>query len=184
MRFLPVALLAATPAFAADEYGFFSLRNTDFIVLLGFLVFIGVLVYFQVFRRVGELLDKRADGIRSDLDEARSLREEAQALLASYERKQREVEEQADRIVKNARAEAETAAEEAKAELARTVERRLAGAEEQIASAEAAAIAEVRERAIQVATQAAAAVIAERMDGQRADTLIDQSIETVGAKLH
>ena len=184
MRYLPVALLTATPALAAGEYGFFSLRNTDFIVLLGFLVFVGILFYFKVPSTVAGLLDKRADGIRAELDEARSLREEAQALLASYERKQREVEEQAGRIVASAREEAERAAEDAKAELSRTVERRLAGAEEQIASAQAAAVAEVRERAIRVATQAAAEVIQARMGADRADALIDRSIETVGAKLN
>ncbi|PRY93552.1 ATP synthase F0 subcomplex B subunit [Hasllibacter halocynthiae] len=183
---IPVAMtfLAATPALAAGDYGFFSFRNTDFIVLIGFLVFLGILLYFKVPSTVAGLLDKRAAGIRSDLDEARGLRDEAQTLLASYERKQREVEEQAGRIVKNARAEAETAAEEARAELERAVARRLAGAEEQIASAEAAAVAEVKNRAIEVATRAAAAVIAERMDAQRADALIDDSIRTVGAKLH
>ena len=63
------------------------------------------------------LLDKRAEGIKSDLDEARALREEAQTLLASYERKQREVAEQAERIVTQAKADAEAAAEEAKANL-------------------------------------------------------------------
>ncbi|MGR3541240.1 MAG: F0F1 ATP synthase subunit B [Hasllibacter sp.] len=183
MRYLPVALMAATPALAAGET-FFSLRNTDFIVLLGFLVFLGILFYFKVPSTVAGLLDKRADGIRTELDEARSLREEAQALLASYERKQREVEEQAGRIVASARDDAERAAEEAKAELARTVERRLAGAEEQIASAQAAAVAEVRERAIQVATQAAAEVIQSQMGAAKADALIDRSIEAVGAKLN
>ena len=95
------------------------------------------------------MLDKRADGIRTDLDEARGLREEAQALLASYERKQREVQDQADRIVAQARAEAEAAAEQAKADLRQSIDRRLAAAEDQIASAEAAAVREVRDRAVQ-----------------------------------
>ena len=80
----------AAPAFAAGDR-FFSLANTDFVVLLAFLLFVGVLVYFEVPGRVLQMLDKRATGIRSDLDEARALREEAQTLLASYERKQVEV---------------------------------------------------------------------------------------------
>ena len=81
--------LIASPALAASG-PFFSLRNTDFIVLLAFLVFIGVLVYYRVPQIVGGLLDKRAEGIRNDLAEARRLREEAQEIYASYERRQRE----------------------------------------------------------------------------------------------
>ena len=92
------ALSAASPAFAASG-PFFSLGNTDFVVLIAFLVFIGVLIYFKVPAMIGGMLDKRAEGIKSELEEARALREEAQKVLATYERKQKEVQEQAERIV-------------------------------------------------------------------------------------
>ena len=100
MRILVTALFAAaaSPALAAD-YPFVSLRNTDFVVLIAFLIFIGILVYYKVPAMVGGLLDKRAMNIRAELDEAKALREEAMALLASYERKQKDVQAQADRIV-------------------------------------------------------------------------------------
>lgn len=179
-----VAGLAATQGHAASEYGFFSLRNTDFIVLLGFIVFIGVLVYFKVPGMVGGMLDKRAEQIRADLDEARALREEAQKLLASYERKSREVQEQADRIVRQAREESETAAAEARAALEHALARRLRAAEEQIASAEQSAVREVRDRAVQVAIAAAAEALAKGMSAADASARIDASIKEVAAKLH
>ena len=187
MRHLaPLALiLAGSPALAAAEgKPFVSLANTDFVVLIAFILFIGVLIYFKVPGKVGEMLDKRAADIRSDLDEARSLREEAQALLASYERKQKDVQEQADRIVANARDEAQAAADQAKDDIRRSVERRLAAAEEQIESAQAGAIREVRDRAITVAIAAAREVAAAEISAERAQALIDQSIDTVDAKLH
>ena len=109
------ALVLATPAYAASG-PFFSLGNTDFVVTLGFIGFILVLIYFKVPGMLGKMLDQRADGIKNELDEARSLRDEAQSILASYERKQKEVQEQAARIVEGAKAEAEAAAEQAKAE--------------------------------------------------------------------
>ena len=184
MRYLIPLLLMAGPALAAGDKPFFSLKNTDFIVLIAFLVFVAFLVYMKVPGMLMGMLDKRADGIRAELDEARKLREDAQAVLASYERKSREAEEQAKRIVETARRDAEEAAEQAKVDLRASVERRIKGAEDRIASAEAAAVKAVRDRAIQVATAAAAEVIGERMDGGRRDQLIDQSIETVSAKLH
>ena len=175
--------LAATPASAASG-PFFSLGNTDFVVLLAFILFLVVLVYFNVPSLLAGMLDKRADGIQSELDEARALREEAQTLLASYERKQREVQEQADRIVAQAKAEAQESAEQAKADLAKSLERRMAAAEEQIASAEAAAVKEVRDRAITVAVAAARDVIAKQMTADQSSKLIDDAIKDVGAKLH
>ncbi|WP_207208047.1 F0F1 ATP synthase subunit B [Salipiger sp. IMCC34102] len=185
MRYLliPLFALTASPALAAGDV-FFSLANTDFVVLLAFLLFIGILVYFKAPSQAARMLDKRAEGIQSDLDEARALREEAQTLLASYERKQKEVQEQADRIVENARADAQRSAETAKAEIERSIDRRLSGAEEQLAAARAEAIRDVRDRAIMVATAAAKEVVANNIDGRRADALIDESIETVKAKMH
>ncbi len=177
------AALLASPAMAAEK-PFFSLQNTDFVVLIGFICFIGILVYFKVPAMVTKMLDARADGIRKDLDEARALREEAQTLLASYERKSREVNEQADRIVANAREEATEAAENSKAEIKRSVERRLAAAEEQIAAARAAAVKDVRDQAVAVAIAASREVIAKQMSADERNKLTDEAIGTVEAKLH
>jgi F-type H+-transporting ATPase subunit b len=178
-----IAMTAASPALAASG-PFISLRNTDFVVLLGFLLFIGILFYFKVPSMIAGLLDKRAEGIRADLAEARALREAAQDLLATYERRKREVQEQADRIVTEARAEATKAADKAKADLKLSIARRLAAAEEKIASAEAAAIRDVRHAAIGVATAAARDLLAKGMTAQNGAAMIDASITEVGAKLH
>ena len=180
---LPAIMLTATPAFAASG-PFFSLANTDFVVTLAFLLFIGVLFYFKVPGLVGGLLDKRAEGIQSELDEARALREEAQSILASYERKQKEVAEQAEMIVKNAKSEAQAAADQAREDIKTSIVRRLQLAEEQIASAEASAVKEVRDRAVSVATSAASDVIASGMNAKDAGNLIDLAITDVGDKLH
>ncbi|SDH90260.1 F0F1 ATP synthase subunit B [Alloyangia pacifica] len=175
--------LMASPALAASG-PFFSLRNTDFVVLLGFLLFLAVLVYFKVPKTLGGLLDKRADGIRNELEEARALREEAQTLLASYERKQREVQEQADKIVAQAKIDAESAADQARKDLDVSIARRIAAAEEQIKSAETSAVKEVRDRAISVAVAAASDVIAKQLGADDKAKLVDSSIKEIGAKLH
>ncbi len=174
---------AASPAFAAKG-PFFSLGNTDFVVLLGFIVFIAVLFYFKVPGMIGGALDNRAEGIKSELDEARALHEEARSLLASYERKQREVQTQADAIVAAAKDDAALAAEQAKVDLEKSIARRLAAAQDQIASAEASAVKEVRDRAITVAVSAANAVLAKQMTATQANKLIDAAIADVGEKLH
>ncbi|GGE41875.1 ATP synthase subunit b [Primorskyibacter flagellatus] len=177
------ALLAASPAAAATG-PFFSLHNTDFIVLLAFILFVVVLIYFGVPGMIGGMLDKRADQIKAELDEAKSLREEAQALLASYERKHKEVQAQADRIVATAKTEAAEAATQAKKDLEVSIARRLAAAEDQIASAEASAVKEVRDQAVVIAVAAAREVIAGQVKAADANKMIDDAIDTVSAKLH
>ncbi len=177
------ALTAASPAFAADG-PFFSLRNTEFVVLLAFILIIAVMMFLKVPSKIGEMLDARAHGIQSELDEARALREEAQELLASYERKQREVQEQADRIVEQAKHDASEAAKAAKDDLENSIARRMKAAEEQIAQAESGAVREVRDRAIAVAISAAQEVVAKNMKAADSNKLIDDAIKEVGTKLH
>lgn len=178
-----LALTSASPAFAAGGK-FLALDNTNFVVLLAFILFIGVLLYAKVPGMLSGLLDKRADDIKSELDEARALREEAQTLLASFERKQQEVKEQAARIVTHAKEEAVVAAEQAKEDLSASIARRLAAAEDQIASAQASAVKDVRDQAIVIAVAAANDVIAKQMTATEGNKLIDAAIAEVETKLH
>jgi F-type H+-transporting ATPase subunit b len=185
IRLAAALTLAASPALAAVEgKPFFSLYNTDIVVAIAFLLFIGILVYYKVPGMIGGMLDRRAEQIRSDLDEARQLREEAQQVLASYERKLREVKDQARRIVERATEEARAAAAQAERDIAAQVARRLAAAEEQIAAAESDALRNVRNRAAAVAVAAAAEVIAQQMSDVEAGRLIDVGIGEVEARLH
>ncbi|MDZ7905228.1 MAG: F0F1 ATP synthase subunit B [Cypionkella sp.] len=183
-RFAILALtVAASPAFAATG-PFFSLRNTNFVVLLAFLVFVGILIWKKVPALIGGMLDKRAAQIEADLTEARALRDEAKALLASYEKKQKDVAEQSARIIASAKEEAEAAAAAAKDDLTKSIARRLAAASDQIASAESAAIATVRNQAISVAVAAAGEVLAKQSNASNTSASIDAAIAAVDAKFH
>ena len=184
MKKLSILLaLLASPAMAASG-PFFSLQNTNFVVLIAFIAFIGILIYAKVPAKLTGMLDARAATIKAELDEARSLREEAKSILATYERRQKEVQEQADRIVSQAREEALAAAAQAKADLKASIARRLASATEQIASAEAAAIRQVREQAVSVAVAAAGDVLSKQMTADAASASIDEAITQVEARLH
>ena len=155
-----------------------------FWVLVAFLIFVGVLLYYGVPAMVGKMLDERADGIRRELDEARKLREQAQALLADYQRKAREAENEAKSIIDQAKREAEAMASETKKTLAESIERRSKQAEDKIARAEAQAISEVRATAVNTALAAAERMLKTRVPGQVGDNLIDQSIKDLKGKLN
>lgn len=180
ISFLAAALIAS-PAFAAGDK---LLDDTNLVVLISFILFIAVLLYLKVPKTVGGMLDKRAEGIKAEIDEARALREEAQTILASFERKHKEVETHVEGIIAHAKAEAELAAEVAKEDLKNSIARRLQAAEDQIQSAEDGAVREVKDKAVTIAVVAARTVIAGKMSDDATDGLIDAAITEVGAKLH
>ncbi|HUS98228.1 MAG TPA: ATP F0F1 synthase subunit B, partial [Hyphomicrobiaceae bacterium] len=126
----------------AAELPFFERPETW--VGVAFFIFVGLLIYYGVPKLIGKALDDRADAIRNELDEARRLREEAQSLLADYQKKAREAEDEAQGIIDQARREAEALAAETRNSLQESVVRRGKQAEEKIARAEAQALTEVR----------------------------------------
>jgi len=155
-----------------------------FWVFLGFLVFLALLVYLKVPSKLAAALDTRSAKIKSDLDDARKLREEAQALLAEYKRRFGEAESEAQAIVKQAQQEAEALTAEAKTRVEDYVTRRTRAVEQRIAQAETQAIADVKSRAIDVAAAAAARILAESAKGETGDALVARSITAVRSNLN
>jgi F-type H+-transporting ATPase subunit b len=160
------------------------LETPEFWVGVSFFGFVGVLIYFNVPRVIAAALDKRAETIRKELEEARRLRDEAQAILADYERKQRDAETEAQDIVRLARSEAEAYAEETRRALEESLARRTRLAEDKIARAEQQATAEVRAAAIEASVAAAEALIRRKLDEPTAAKLVDDGIQGLHGKLN
>jgi F-type H+-transporting ATPase subunit b len=158
-------------------------QDPAFWVAVAFVAFVGVMIKAAYGKIIGAL-DDRADGIKKEIEEALKLREDAQALLASYQRKQRDALAEADDIIAQAKIEAERMAVEAAKSLEEELKRRTDMAIEKIAQAEAQVVQEVRDTAIEVAIKAAAQLIAENVDEAKAANLIDASIADIEGKLH
>jgi F-type H+-transporting ATPase subunit b len=156
----------------------------EFWVAVAFVIFVGVLAYVGVHRTAAEALDRRAARIKAELDEARRLREEAEKLLAAYQKKRDEAEQEAATIVAEARAEAERTAAESHAKMEEFVARRTKIAETKIAQAEAQAVADVRAAAADAAVAAAEKILIDAAKGKVADDLVAQGIAEVKAKLN
>lgn len=157
--------------------------NAEFWAIVSLFVFLGLLIYLKVPQMIGKTLDKRIGEIEKDLDEARRLREEAQALLAEYERKRKAAETEAQDIVAAARDDAERMTEEANASLEEMIARRTRAVEEKIAQAEAQALSEVRSRSVDVAAEAARILLAKQVE-DKGNEMIDQAIKEVSARLN
>ena len=158
--------------------------DATFWVGAAFVLFVGILVYLKVPGMLTGALDERAKKISNDLDQARELREEAQVLLATYQRKQRDALKEAEEIIAHAKEEAMREAEQAAKKLEEVVARRQQAALNKIALAEAQAENEVRDTAIEIAIAAATAVVAQQVRGDRADALVDTAIQDLRRHLN
>jgi F-type H+-transporting ATPase subunit b len=159
-------------------------EDLSFWALVGLIIFIGIVLYFRVPKMVAGILDKRAETIRNELDEARRLREEAQGLLAEYQRKAREAEHEAEEIIEQARREAVAYAADAVRKTDEYVARRTKIAEQKIVQAEAQALQEVRGLSTDVAIAAAERILRAKVAGTEAERLVTGAINEVKARLH
>ena len=158
--------------------------DATFWVGAAFVLFVGILFYLKVPGMLTSALDERAKKISNDLDQARELREEAQVLLATYQRKQRDALKEAEGIIAHAKEEAIREAEQAEKKLEEAIARRQQAALNKIALAEAQVENEVRDTAIEIAIAAATAVVAQQVRGDRADALVDTAIQDLRRHLN
>jgi len=155
----------------------------EFWVAVAFVIFVA-LVWKKASAAITGMLDARAEKIRADLDEAQRLREDAQALLASYQRRQRDALKEAEAVLAHAREEAERLRSQAGTDLEASLKRRENQAMARIAQAEAAALAEVRNLTVDVAVSASRRILETGIQPAQADKLIEQSITDLPKHLH
>jgi F-type H+-transporting ATPase subunit b len=159
------------------------LQSTTFWVAVAFVIFIGIVAYFGG-QSILRMLDARGEKIRKDIDEAEKLREEAQRQLADYKKKQREAQREAEEIIEHAKTEAKRMRERAERDLEEQLKRRERLTMEKIEQAEAQALAEVRNRAADIAVRATEQLLRDNMSDQHQKQLVDSTIEGVRKNLH
>ena len=159
------------------------LNSPEFWVAVGFVILMAAIAK-PIGKAFAAMLDARSDRIKQTLDEATQLREEAQHLLVEHQRKQRNAVQETEAMLAKAKEESERLAAEAAANLEITLRRREEMAHEKIARAEAEALQQVREIAVDVAVAAARKLIAEKLDDDRRSALVDAAISELPDKLH
>ncbi len=159
------------------------LATPEFWVAVSFFLFLGLVFYFGVHKKIGQALDARAAAIAKEIDEAGTLREEAEGVLADYRIKQGNAAKEAQAIVDLATKEAEALAAETSRNMKEQFERRMKLAEDKIVRAESDAVNDVRAAAADAAVAAAQVVIAGKMTAATSDKLVKQGIDTLKSEL-
>ena len=160
------------------------ITEPEFWVAVSFFIFLGVVFYFGVHKKIASALDARSAAIATELAEARHLRDEAEKVLAEYRRREGEAEKEAESIIALAAKEAEMLATETRKSVKEHFDRRMKLAEEKIARAEAEAVREVRSVAVDAAVAAAQSLIAKNLTPDGAEKLVSESIDNLKSKLN
>lgn len=150
-------------------------------VAIGFVIFVA-LAYKKIASAVADMLDQRSAAIRTQLEEAKTLREEAAAELTKYQKLQRDASKEAKNIIANAEAAAERIRQVAEERAKDSLARREAQANAKIKAAEEALLAELRNQAAVLASEAAANIIAEKLDAQASLKLVDDALAQISAR--
>lgn len=153
--------------------------DATMLVALAMLVVIGLAIWKKVPAMIASALDKQIAGIKAQLDAATNLRAEAEAIKAEYEAKAVQAAADAEMMKANAVEEAKLIISNAKKDATAMVARRAKMAEDKIAAAETAAIADVRATAAATATAAAEYIIINSADAKADAALIDASISSL-----
>ena len=183
---LTLTLLAAPMAFAQEHGGEVEhatpwFLEVTFVAFMALLVFLAIAAKMGAFKAITSALDNRAVGIQTQIDEAKTLRDEAAKLMADAERKAKEADAAAQDIIKRAKSDAETMMKQAKADLEAKVARREAQAEQRIARAEADAASDVRRAAADAATKAARDILS---GSSKTDDLFDKALKEIDGRLN
>ena len=183
LLFITISLLAFNTGYAASDAPMFSLANTDFVVAIAFFIFLGVLIYFKVPRIIANLLDKRANTIRSEIDEAHKLLEDAKSLLAKLEREHKENIHKAQEIIEDAELNSKKMIQDSKSEIKNAVSRKIQLAERQIETNEREVLKSIKDDLIDAAFQLAQKEIEKKIDVKLANLVTNDSITEIESRL-
>ncbi|MCF8474827.1 MAG: hypothetical protein K9G26_09030 [Emcibacter sp.] len=159
-------------------------QDPAFWVAMAIITFFLFIIWKKVPAMVGKMLDDKSNAIAEQLENARTLREEASSLLTKYQRDQRDAEKMAADMIAHAKEEADMLAKEAKIQIEEMIRRRTKLSEQKIAQSEANAIKEIQQLAVQVAMDTARELIAGNMKKADQDALIKSSTDKLDSQLH
>mgnify|MGYP001238302616 CR=1 FL=1 len=171
--------LSFETSYAAGSKKMFSLDNTDFVVLISFLIFVGVLIYFKVPSIIAEFLDKRSDNIQHEIEKASEILEEAKKILSSIESDHIKTTETIEQMVTTAKARAREEEEKAKKHIEELMKNKLMSAEGQVKSSERKILREIEQRAIDLSIEKVKVSLSKNLSGSDYERHFDSSINSV-----
>ena len=171
--------LSFEKSYGAGSKKMFSLNNTDFVVLISFLIFVGILIYFKVPSIVAKFLDKRSDDIKNEIERASEILEEAKQILSSIEADHIKTAESIEQMVVTAKDRAKDEEEKAKKHIEELMKNKLISAEGQVKSNERKIIEEIEQRAIDLSVEKVRVKLSKSLSADEYERYFTSSIKSV-----
>ena len=171
--------LSPGTGYAAGSKKMISLDNTDFVVLISFLIFVGVLVYFKVPAIIASFLDKRAEDIQNEIEKASEILEEAKEILSTIEADHIRTSETIEKMVITAKDRAGEEEEKAKKHIEELMKSKLLSAEGQVRSNERKILEEIEASAIDLSIEKVREKLSKSLSGNDYDKHFDSSIQSI-----
>ena len=166
-------------SYAAGSKKMLSLDNTDFVVLISFLLFVGILIYFKVPSIIAAFLDKRSNDIQDEIQQANAILEEAKKVLSSIEADHIRNSETIEKMITNTNDRAVEEEEKAKKYIEELIKNKLSSAEGQVKSSERKIFEEIERRAIDLSIEKVRAKLSESLSGKDYDKQLNTSMKSV-----
>ncbi|MEE3295488.1 MAG: hypothetical protein VX215_05700 [Pseudomonadota bacterium] len=157
--------------------------NAEFFVAISFIIFVGLILFLHLPRRILNILDERSLNIQKELEQARDLREEAQIILAKEKKKLEEADTEIVNLLKNAEEHTKIFKANAEKLLAENIERKKKQSELKIKQAESDAIKEVKLKATELSLEIAKAYIKQNIDSKTSSEIFEESIKDLKKNL-
>ena len=172
-------VISSGSSYAAGSKKTISLDNTDFVVLISFLIFVGVLVYFKVPAIVASFLDKRSEDIQNEIEKASEILEEAKEILSSIEADHKRTSETIEQMIMTAKDRAGGEEEKAKKQIEELMKSKLISAEGQVKSNERKILEEIEARAIDLSIEKVRMKLSKSLSSSDYDNQFNVSIHSI-----
>ena len=151
--------------------------DATFWVMISFLIFIGLLVYFGIPKKIKKILDENISNIKNEIDEADKLKEEAKNILTEHEKKISNSKAEVKLMVDKANDEAEKNVIKTNQDFHNLIENRKKNAEERIKQLKNQALKDIKNTSVKIAIESVEKLLKNSLDKSKLDKIYASSIE-------
>ena len=151
--------------------------DATFWVTISFFIFLGILVYFKIPQKIKVVLEQNISNIKSQINEAEKLKEDAKNILIEHEKKISDSRNVVKEMMNKANEEAEKNVIKTNEEFHNVMENRKKNVEERIRQLKSQAIKDIKNASVKIAIESVEKLVKNSLDKSKLDKIYSSSLE-------
>ena len=151
--------------------------DATFWVMISFFVFIGLLIYLKIPKKIRTTLEENINNIKNQIDEADKLKEDAKNILAEHEKKISNSKAEVKQMINKANEEAEKNVIKTNQDFHNLMDSRKKNAEDRIKQLKNQALKDIKNASVKIAIESVEKLIKNSLDKSKLDKIYSSSIE-------